>query len=85
MEKVSVKKIKKLPSKLTTNDMYNVRMVYFIPPHVDLVIIPQYLLEMDDLPQDWYVLHHEALHIGLRFPIPLLVTRFLNTYDLILA
>lgn len=46
---------------------------------------PQHLLEMDDPSQGWYVLYKEALHIGLRFPIPQVITRLLHAYDLTLT
>lgn len=41
--KNSMKKIQKLPTKLTINDMYRLKRMYSISPYVCLVLVPQHL------------------------------------------
>lgn len=47
--------------------------------------IPSHLFECDDSLSGLYVPYKEALKLGLRFPIPQIVARFLSIYDLSLA
>lgn len=65
--------------------MYYLRRAYLISPWVGLVLVSQHLLETYNPPIEWHVLHEEALQVGLRFPIPLVVAQFLSTYDLSLT
>lgn len=69
---------------LTIDDMYCLRRVHFIPPHIGLVPVPYHLFK-NDPPQGCYISRKKALYIGLRFLIPQVVAHFFITYDLNLA
>lgn len=65
--------------------MHRIKRTYFVPSRIGLLLVPFHLLDNDDHPLGWYVLHEEALKVGMRFPIPHLVAHLLSTYDLSLG